>query len=376
MAHQVPTQMKALHLESKEEGLKLKSLPTPEAFHGSAVIKVLAADIISYHRQIYDGSRPYPLPMPLIPGSSCIGRVDSVGSDATKLTPGQLVFSDTDIRSRDNPSDIFLSAIHHGSTEGSQKLMRDVWRDGSWAEYQRVPLENCIALDEVRLCRELGFTYAELVYMAHMLVPYGGIQDIGLQAGQRVVIAPATGGFGGAAVHVAAAMGAQVIAMGRNEAELHRIKSTIENNMPSSAGIVTIKITGDEEVDTTALRSVRGEIDSVLDLTPPFAAQATHTRCAIAALKSEGKVSLMGFPDISSSPSVRWKIVGSNISLKGRLMYSRDCMVQFVKLLESGLFPKGEALVDVRSFELEDHENALDEAASWTGLGKAVVFEP
>ncbi|KAK4498617.1 hypothetical protein PRZ48_011276 [Zasmidium cellare] len=376
MAFNIPTQHKALIVESLEDPIVVKTLPTPQPFHGSAVVKVLAADIISYHREIYNGKRHYVFPMPLVPGSSCIGRIASVGPDATRLQPGQLVYVDCTTRSRDDSADLFLSAINDGLSEGSKKLMRDIWRDGAFAEYQRVPLENCIPLDEDRLCTALGYTYAQLMYMSHMLVAYGGLRDIGLEPGQTVVICPATGGFGGAGVHVAVAMGARVIAMGRNEVELKRIKETIQTTMPANAGIETVKITGDEAADATSLQQLGGSIDAILDLTPPEASQSPHTKSAAIALKYAGRISIMGLADAMSSPSIRWQIIGKDIMLKGKLMYSRDDMIQFVKMLERGLFPKGKALAAVKSFGLEDHKAALDEAAVWTGLGKAVVFEP
>lgn len=367
--------MKALHLENKQTPITVKTLPVPEPTHGSAVVKVLATDIISYHREIYDGTRAMPIPTPLIPGSSCIGRIAAVGPDATKLTPGRLVFADMNMRSRDNPEDMFLSAINEGLSEGSKKLMREVWRDGSWAEYWRVPLENCIVLNQTRLCKELGYDFAQLMYISHLLVAYGGLRDIGLEPGQTVVICPATGGFGGAGVHVAAAMGARVVAMGRNETELARIKSVIETTMPHNAGIEVLRTTGDEATDSASLKNF-GTIDAILDFTPTYASNATHTRSAIAALKYEGRVSLMGFADITSSPSIRWQLVGRNITLKGRLMYTRDYMVQFVNMVERGLFPKGENLVSVKRFGFDEVEEALEEAGVWMGIGKGVIFEP
>lgn len=376
MAPHIPTEQRALFLESTDQPIAVGTLPTPQVVHGSAIIKVLAADIISYHREIYNGQRHYNFPKPLIPGSSCIGRIAAVGPDATNLVPGQLVFVDCVMRSRDNPEDLFLSAINDGLSEGSKKLMRYVWRDGAFAEYQHVPLENCIPLNEERLCGDLGYSYAQLMYVSHMLVAHGGLRDIGLEPGQTVVICPATGSFGGAGVHVAAAMGAKVIAMGRNEVELQRIKQTINTSMLHNAGIETVKITGDEEALAASLRNIAGTIDAVLDLTPPEGSQSPHTRSAISAMKRGGRVSLMGLADITSSPAVRWQLIGKDITIKGKLMYERDDMIQFVKMLERGLFPKGKELVDVKSFTLEEHGAALDEAAAWTGLGRAVVFEP
>jgi D-arabinose 1-dehydrogenase-like Zn-dependent alcohol dehydrogenase len=110
----------------------------------------------------------------------------------------------------------------------------------------------------------LGYGVDDLAYMAHLLVPYGGLRDIKLQPGETVVVCPATGGYGGVGVQVAVAMGARVIAMGRNEEDLKRLKEHIRKGTPG-ASIETLKMSGDEKMDTDALRGF-GTIDAVLDL--------------------------------------------------------------------------------------------------------------
>jgi threonine dehydrogenase-like Zn-dependent dehydrogenase len=79
----------------------------------------------------------------------------------------------------------------------------------------------------------------------------------------------------------------------------------------------------------------------------------------------------VGFVDFKVS---EWKVIADNIMLKGKLMYTRDDMTQFVKMLEAGMLP-GE-LVDVKIFGLDKWQEAFDIAAEHTGLGKLVAFEP
>jgi len=132
MANQLPETMRALVLHSTDQPPTVDHLPVPQPFHGSAVVQVLTAGVISYIRDIYNGKRNYPFPTPLVAGTSAIGRVVAVGPDAVKLKPGDLVFVDCTIRARDS-DDIFLAAISQGFGEGSAKLMREVWRD--WGEF-------------------------------------------------------------------------------------------------------------------------------------------------------------------------------------------------------------------------------------------------
>lgn len=364
---------RALVLEAVGADLRVQSIPIPAPFHGSVVVQILAAGVISYHRKIYDTSddRPYPFPLPLVGGCSAVGRVAALGPDATALREGQLVYVDCVIRGRDNSDSLFLSAIHEGSSDGSRKLMRDIWRDGVFAEYARMPLENCIPLNEGRLCEELGYSITDLVYLSNLLVPYGGLRSIKLEPGETVVVCPATGGFGGAGVQVAVAMGAKVIAMGRNEDELARLKAHVLRGTPE-ANVETVKITGDQKADTMSLQAL-GVIDAVLDVSPPAASKSTHLKSALDSLRREGRCSLMGVVDI---PLTDWKFIGDNITLKGKLMYEREDMLLFVKMLEKGLFPRGMNFVDLKLFSLDESKEAFETAAMHTGIGRMTAIQP
>lgn len=248
--------MKALRQQKQYEPLQLETVPIPTADPGSAVIKVLVASTISYTREIYDGTRKYPYVTPLTAGSACIGRISAVGPDSTSLNEGQLVIFDITLRSRDDASHVFLSAIMSGYTAGSRKLM-EYWTDGAFAEYIRVPLENAFPLDETRLFKELGYSITDLTLLFRALVPWGGLVDVGLKPGETVIVAPATGGFGGAAVHVALAMGARVIAMGRDKSKLAKLEGIVAKSYPKER-ITTVPITGSREEETAALTKAAG----------------------------------------------------------------------------------------------------------------------
>lgn len=367
-ASALPSHHRALILESTSQPLRLTTVPTPTAHPGSAIISVLSAGVISYQREIYNGTRAYTLPTPLVPGLSAIGRIVALGPDAVSLSAGQLVFFDCTIRARDDPATVFLLGIHDGGAPRAKKLAREVWRNGTFAEYARVPLENCIPLDEARLRGELGYTVHDLMYMGYLMVPFGGLRDIAVEAGETVVVSPATGGYGGAAVMVALAMGARVIAFGRNEWELERLKGWVGEG----ARVETVRITGEEAVDAEALKRC-GTIDKAIDFTPPQGKASSHVRSVVHAMRKGGKISLMG---LNENPIVPWSFIGKNIELKGKLMYEREDMVQFVKMLEGGLFPKGAGFADTKVFPLEDWKACLDAAAEHTGIGKSVVFAP
>ena len=100
--------------------------------------------------------------MPLVIGTNGLGRVAAIGPDPTLLKPGQLVLIDSYIRGRDNPEDAFLFGVHEGHTEGAKKLMRGEWKDATYAEYAKVPLENCYPLNESLLVGNFGYKIEDL----------------------------------------------------------------------------------------------------------------------------------------------------------------------------------------------------------------------
>jgi len=71
-----------------------------------------------------------------------------------------------------------------------------------------------------------------------------------------------------------------------------------------------------------------------------------------------------------------WNVVGSNISFRGKLMYERDDILLFIKMLERGMFPKGKDFVTTKAFGLENWKEGFETAAEYIGVGQTVVFTP
>jgi D-arabinose 1-dehydrogenase-like Zn-dependent alcohol dehydrogenase len=371
MTPQLPKTHTALVQSSYAQPLEVKSLPTPQAVPGSAIIRMLYAPVLSYAKDVFNGTRAYPYPTPLVPGSSGIGRIAALGPDATSLQVGQLVFVDSVIRSRDDPTDVFLMGITQGGTEGSAKLMRDVWRNGTYAEYVTVPLENVAPLDEDKLIGKLGYKESELAGLGKYCVPYGGLRDIGLEVGETVVVSPATGAFGGAAVAMALAMGAHVVATGRNE---EKLKGLVEHFGAERVKIV--KMTENVEKDTEELKmAAAGPIDAVFEISPPMAAKSLHLKSAILALRHGGRVSLMGGILEDYALPIR-VIMRKNIVLRGKWMCERADVKSLIRLVEAGTLKVGErgGVKIVREFGFEDWEEAFEVASREAGWDKAVIL--
>ena len=368
----LPPEHQALVQEVYAEPLAVKTIATPQPTAGSAIIKVLYAPMMTYIGDVFNGKRKYGYQVPLVPGTSAIGRVAAIGPDAVRIQEGDLVYVDCTIRGRDDQEAVFLLGLSEGGSDGSRKLMAGEWRNGTFAQYAKLPLENIFLLDEKRLCGPpatdgLGYAPEQLAWIMKALVPYGGLRSIGLQPGETIVIAPATGSFGSAGVLIALALGARVIAMGRNNETLAKLKAL-------SPRVETVRMTGDLQSEVTALKHF-GKIDAFLDISPYEAQASTHIKSGILSLRAEGRVCFMGgFREDVAIPH-RF-IMRCDITLRGKWMYSRADNFAFLDLLTTGVLDVRQLVKVVGKFKLEQWEEAFQVAATAGRLGEIVLFTP
>jgi D-arabinose 1-dehydrogenase-like Zn-dependent alcohol dehydrogenase len=197
------------------------------------------------------------------------------------------------------------------------------------------------------------------------MVPYGGLADIGLKPGETVIIAPATGSFGRAAVRVALAMGAIVIAIGRNTEKLDRLAASLER-------VETVQISGDVKADLKAIQAF-GSIEAFFDISPPEAASSTHFQSCILALGHAGRISFMGGLKGDLSIPVR-AILTRDIQLKGKLMYSRQDVKDLIRMVETGILKLGGR--NIGRYSLNDWEEGFSTAARMVGTDSSAIIVP
>jgi alcohol dehydrogenase len=347
--------MKAAVLKAFGSPLSIETVPDPVLGTGEVIVDVAAAGVLAYAREVLSGERQYELDLPVIFGSGAIGRVHSIGPDATRLAAGDWVFCDPTVRSRDDAlaPDIVLQGLTYRGA-GSQRLHKH-FHDGSWAQRLRVPTENAIriggieAADAPRWC-----------CLGTLLVPYGGLLAIGLAAGETVLVNGATGKFGSAGVAVALAMGAaSVIATGRNAQVLADLE------LRFGARLRTVQMVGREEDDRrNILKAAPGPIDVVLDLLPP-AATASQVRAAVLAVRPNGRVVLMGGVGLQGGEDLglpyRW-LMRNNITIRGQWMYPPSAVTRMAAMVRAGLVRFEEFAVT--SFDLDHANEAVAHAAA------------
>ncbi|MBB5896239.1 alcohol dehydrogenase catalytic domain-containing protein [Kutzneria kofuensis] len=350
--------MKAAVLTKFGAPLTVRTVPDPVPGTGEVLVDVVAAPVLPYTGEVIDGDRGYMLNLPVTVGAGAVGRVRSVGPDATRLRVGDWVLCDPTIRSRDDAltPDIMLQGW---SARGDGGLrLQDHFGNGSFAEQLLVPTENAIPLGSIDPADAGRWAAAAIV----CLVPYGGLLAAELAAGETVLVNGATGNFGSAGVAVALAMGAAcVVAPGRDE----KMLAELENRFGSR--VRTVRHGDTEEMR----RAAPGPIDVVLDLLPPSAGNEP-VRAAAMTVREYGRVVLMGGVQDDVSLPYRW-LMRNGITVRGQWMCPRWANFRFVELVRSGLLDLDQ--FTVTEFALDDITAAVKHAAT-SGRFAATVIAP
>lgn len=364
---QTQNAMKAAILKTFGQPLDIAEMPAPEIGSGEVVVDVAAAPVLSYANEVFNGKRRYMIALPMVPGCGAIGRVRASGPDATHLKPGDWVFCDPTVRSRDDAlmPDITLQGWS-ARGEGGMRLQRH-FHDGTFAEQVLVPTENAIRIGEID-----PVDAARWCALNTMLVPYGGLLAANFQAGEILLVSGATGNFGSACVATALAMGARcVVAPGRNEHALADLKRRFGDR------VRTVKLAGNEDDDREGMRaSAPGPVDCVIDLLPP-SATTTTVRAAVMAVRPYGRVVLMGGVGMLGGDGLDlpypW-IMRNDITVRGKWMYSPEAVTRMTGLIRAGLLDLGH--FDVTTFALDDANDAVAHAAANGGPFKMTVLRP
>jgi alcohol dehydrogenase len=359
--------MKAAILKSFGTPLSIETVPDPVLGSGEVIVDVVATGVLAYAHEVFSGKRNYVLHLPVIPGSSSIGRVREVGPDATRLRVGDWVYCDPTVRSRDSSlvPDLLLQGLTALNDAGAQ--LHRYFHDGSFAERMRLPTENVTRLD--------GFdpaTAPSWCALGQLLVPFGGLLAADLQAGETVVVNGATGAFGGAGVAVALGLGARaVIATGRNQAVLDELARRF------GARVRTVAMLGDEEKDRARIvEAADGAIDCVLDLLPP-AASIMQVRTALLTVRPSGRVVLMGGVGMGGGAGLElpypW-LMRNSITLRGQFMYPRSAPGRLISMIRAGLIDLNHFAIT--RFKLDEVNEAVANAASNAGAFKLTTLSP
>ena len=234
--------------------LEFRDVPIPEPASGEVLLQVLAAGVNNTEintrlgwysstvttatadeaavaeRQATartDGGWNAPTPFPFIQGTDCCGRVVAVGPGGDGTVLGQRVL----VRPCMRPQGF-----------GS---MDNLWMasdfDGAFAQFVKVPVREIFAVNCDWSDAELGSIPCAYGTAENML------HRAGLQRGERVVVAGASGGVGSAAVQLAKRRGAVVTAIVAGP-KMEQVRAIGADRVIDRADDVLVRL-GEESVD-------------------------------------------------------------------------------------------------------------------------------
>ncbi|KAI8624176.1 alcohol dehydrogenase [Xylariaceae sp. FL1651] len=372
----IPSTMRAI-VQTGPSQATVETVPVPEIQYGSALVKLEASLMHSNVAHIFKADHPvFNAPFPYTPGAVGLGRIAALGPDATTLKEGQLVLTSSFVRARDDPSVGVVWGVTAGSTAESMHLYKALARQGMFAEYVLAPLENLYALDEARLfgavaAGGLGYQLAEAIVLSADAIAYAALRGIGLRAGERIIVTPATGHYSTAVVDVAVALGARVVAASRSAAGLAKLKQTYPD------AVETVQLSGDVEADGKALGAF-GAVDAVADVSPPAATGANNLEAAISVLGDHGRITLLGGRGEQTLPVPYYKALLSSWTIKGSHMYEREDLKRVIRLVETELLKLGKSAGHeiMGVYSLDQLPEAMDRAVEKAGPGCIVYIKP
>ncbi|BAM86400.1 alcohol dehydrogenase, zinc-binding [Bradyrhizobium oligotrophicum S58] len=352
------TTHKAWRLHAPND-LRFDEVDTAPAAPDGVLVRIEAAAMLSYMDKIIAGTLPYALPpMPFVPGTNAVGRVVEAGAQVSHVRPGDLVFLSPHLRADvpdAEPPQILIGLTAMGGGQAAQSL-QGRWRDGVFAEIAHWP-GACVTplpgLDDRSVTELLG--------LAKLVVPFGGLQRLNLRGGQTVVINGAAGYFGAGAVLLAVAMGAgRIIAVGRRREALQRLAEAL------GPRVIPAVVNGDDTArDTATIRHAAcGGADVALDLLGQASSTST-TLSTLRALRRGGRLVLMGSAT-APLPLSFAEMLANDWEVVGQFMYERTAPGELATLARERLLDLSRIVVT--SFALAELPRAVEAAALMQGL--------
>jgi alcohol dehydrogenase len=343
--------------------LRFDDVETPRPAPDGVVVRIEAGMVLSYMGRVLSGQVPYNLPpMPFVPGTNAVGRVIAPGANVNHVRNGDRVFLSPHLRGDvpdPQPPQILIGLTVTAPTLEALALQAR-WRDGVFAEIAHWPAA-CVT--------PLAFlddrTATELIGLAKLIVPFGGLQRTGLRGGETIIVNGASGYFGSGAVMLAAAMGAgRVVAVGRRQQVLESLRDAF------GPRIIPVVVSGDADKDLALIRRAAGGSAHVaLDLLGSAKSTSSTLSC-LRALKRGGRLVLMGTAEVPLELSMR-EMLANDWEVVGQFMYAREAPTQLASLAAEGLLDLSK--IKVTPFKLADFRRAIETAALMHGLDLTAV---
>ena len=344
--------------------LRFDDVETPKPASDGVLVRIEAGMVLSYTGRVLSGQVPYSLPpMPFVPGTNAIGRVIATGENVSHVRSGDRVFLSPHLRGDvpdSDPPQILIGLTATVTTEAAL-AMQVRWRDGVFAEVAHWPAACVTPLDGLD-----DRVATELIGLAKLIVPFGGLRRLDLRGGQTVIINGASGYFGSGAVLLAVAMGAgRVVAVGRKREALESLSEAF------GPRVIPAVVTGDDPAkDLADIRhAAGGAADAALDLLGQARSTST-TLSTLRALRRGGRLVLMGSATAPLELSFG-EMLANDWEVVGQFMYDRTAPGQLAALAREHLLDLKKIVVT--TFPLADFPRAVEAAALMQGLDLTAI---
>jgi alcohol dehydrogenase len=343
--------MRAWTVASPDDEVRLSEVPPPTLQGGGVLVDVLAAHVPAYTKAVVQGNRGG-LPVPLVLGPSCVGRVAAVAPDVFHVAPGDIVL-DTASLDAGGGDEVLVGWVGlGGSGAGSERTerMRAVWRNGVFAEKALCAKETLVKLPGA----ETSPDPVRLAFLPWLGIAAAGLRAAGPLTGRDVAVIGATGQLGGAAVLTALAAGAATVtAAGRNPEALDRLAGL-------DPRVRVHRLTGDRATDAAGIGPVDVALDT-LGATPT----ADATLAAYDSLRVRGTLVLVG--GVRQDLTIPYgDLMHRRLTLRGSWMSDAETITTVWHLVRSEVLDLTAA--EPLTVGLDDPAAALDLAERTTGL--------
>lgn len=289
------------------------TLPDPEPGEGEVLVRVEACGVgLTVLNCINGDLGNAPEHLPRVPGHELVGTIEAVGAGVPAERVGQRVTAYFYLFCGRCPRCLA------GRESRCERLAGfvGVHRDGGYAELVTLPERNAIALPD-GLDPVLATTIPDAV-----ATPVHVARRAGIEPGERVAVIAAGGGVGVHMVQVAAARGADVLALDVAPAKLEFLRDELGAAVADSSDFGAIPLPAGWE----------SGVDVVVD----FLGRPESLRWALDNLALDGRlVTLTTFPGIAVDVSPR-ELVFSQLSVLGSRYASRHEIVEAARLVAAG----------------------------------------
>ncbi|KAM0261869.1 hypothetical protein ACHAQJ_002072 [Trichoderma viride] len=333
-----------IHSDSFAGLVLQENVPLPKISDYDVLVQVEAVSLNYRDLAIPKGLYPFPMSLPVVPGSDSAGIVLAVGSKVTRVTKGDRVC--TLFNELHHTSPITPEAVGSGLGGAVDGTLRNY---GVFGEHCLVKAPSSLSAIEASTLTCAPLTAWNALY---------GLQSKAVKAGDWV-LTQGTGGVSLAAIQFAAAAGATVVATTSSNAKAEGLKKL------GAAHVINYQETSNWGEAARALTPGGIGFDHILEI-----GGAASVAQSLKAIRLEGVISIIGFLTSSEKQPPLMDALNHVCIVRGIFVGSRQQFEEMNRAIDSA---KIHPVVDFNLFSLDDLKKAYQYQWDRKNFGKVVI---